>query len=58
MAFADPGNLLTTEEAIMKKIFLVLALAFAFTTGITAVTIFAHTDQAMADGGGCTGSGC
>ena len=42
----------------MKKIFLVPALAFAFTTGITAVTIFAHTDQAMADGGGCTGSGC
>ncbi len=42
----------------MKKLFLVLALAFAFTTGMTVVTVVAHTDQAMADGGSCGGSGC
>ena len=42
----------------MKKIFLVLALAFAFTTGMTAVTVVAHTDQAMADGSGCGSSNC
>jgi hypothetical protein len=43
----------------MKNIVLVLALAFAFTTGMTVVTVVAHTDQAMADnGGGCGGSGC
>ena len=40
----------------MKKIFLVLALAFALTTGMTAVTVVAHTDQAMADG--CGTSNC
>jgi hypothetical protein len=39
----------------MKKIFLVLALAFAFTTGMTVVTVVAHTDQAMAD---CTSGAC
>jgi hypothetical protein len=33
----------------MKKIFLVLALAFAFTTGMTVVTV-KHTDQAVAAG--------
>jgi hypothetical protein len=33
----------------MKKIFLVLALAFALTTGIAVVTV-THTDQAMAAG--------
>jgi hypothetical protein len=38
----------------MKKIFLVLALTFAFTTG-TVVTVVAHTDQAMAD---CGSSNC
>ena len=43
------------REAVMKKIFLVLALAFAFTTGMTVVTVVAHTDQAMAD---CGGSAC
>jgi hypothetical protein len=32
----------------MKKIFLVLALAFAFTTGMAAVTVITHPDQAMA----------
>jgi hypothetical protein len=32
----------------MKKIFLVLALAFAFTTGMAIVTAVAHTDQAAA----------
>ena len=42
----------------MKKIFLVLALAFAFTTGMTVVTVVAHTHQAMAAGydGRCSGN--
>ena len=39
-------------DTVMKKLFLVLALAFAFATGMTVVTVVAHTDQAMADGGG------
>ena len=42
----------------MRKIFIVLALAFACTTGMAVVTVVAHTDQALADGGGCSGSGC
>jgi hypothetical protein len=54
MAFAGPGKLLTTDEAIMKKLALMSVLAFALTTGMAGVTIFAHTDQAMADGGSCT----
>jgi len=33
----------------MKKIAVIFALAFAFTTGMAAVTVIAHTDQAMAD---------
>jgi hypothetical protein len=33
---------------VMKKIFLVLALAFAFSTGMAVVTVIAHTDQAAA----------
>lgn len=32
----------------MKKIFIVLALAFTFTTGMMVVTVFAYTDQTMA----------
>ena len=42
----------------MRKIFVILALAFAFTTGMAAVTVVAHTDQAIADpdgGGGGNG---
>jgi hypothetical protein len=39
----------------MKKLALIFALAFAFTTGMAAVTIVTHTDQAMADGGSCNG---
>jgi hypothetical protein len=35
-------------EAVMKKIFIILALAFAFTTGMAVVTVVAHTDQAAA----------
>jgi hypothetical protein len=42
-------------ETVLKKLFLVLALAFAFTAGMTAVTVVAHTDQAMAD---CNSSNC
>jgi hypothetical protein len=43
----------------MKKIALIFALAFALTTGMAVVTVVAHTDQAMADGGSsCTGSNC
>ena len=33
----------------MKKIALIFTLAFTFTTGMAAVTVVAHTDQAMAD---------
>jgi hypothetical protein len=36
----------------MKKIALVFALAFAFTTGMAAAAVVAHTDQAMADSAG------
>ena len=36
----------------MKKIFVVVALTFAFTTGMAVATVVAHTDQAMADCGG------
>jgi hypothetical protein len=35
----------------MKKIFVVLAFAFAFTPGMAVVTVVGHTEQAMADGG-------
>ncbi len=38
----------------MRKIILVLALAFAFTTGMALTTVIAHTDQAAA----CNGSDC
>jgi hypothetical protein len=36
----------------MKKMALVFALAFAFTSGMAVVTVVAHTDQAMADSAG------
>jgi hypothetical protein len=39
----------------MKKIAIVLALAFAFTTGMAVVTVVAQTDQTIAD---CSGSKC
>ena len=39
----------------MKNLFLVFVLAFAFTTGMAAVTVIAQTDQAMAN---CSGGGC
>jgi hypothetical protein len=42
----------------MKKIALIFALAFAITTGMAVMTVVAHTDQAMADGGGCGGGNC
>ena len=35
----------------MKKVLLFLALALAITTGTAVVTVVAHVDQAMADGG-------
>jgi hypothetical protein len=35
-------------EALMKKISIILALAFAFTTGMAVVTVVAHTDEAAA----------
>ncbi len=40
----------------MRKIFLVLALAFAFTTGMAIATVITHPDRAMAAGrdGRCT----
>jgi hypothetical protein len=37
----------------MKKIFAILILALAFTAATAVVTVVAHTDQAMADDGGC-----
>jgi hypothetical protein len=37
----------------MKKIFVFLALAYAFTTGMAAATVVAHMDQAVAVGGNC-----
>ena len=40
------------RNTIMKKMALVFALAFAFTTGMAVVTVVAHTDQAMADSAG------
>ena len=36
----------------MKKIVVVFALAFAFTTGMAVVTVVAHTDQAIANSAG------
>jgi hypothetical protein len=33
---------------VMKKIFLVFAVAFAITTGMAAVTVVAQVDQAQA----------
>jgi len=42
-------------ESAMKKIALILALAFAITTGITIMTVIADMDVAMAD---CGGAGC
>ena len=39
----------------MKKIFFAMALAFALTTGMAAVTIVAHTDRAVAD---CSTGSC
>jgi hypothetical protein len=39
----------------MKNIFLVFALTFVFTTGMTVVTIVAHTDQVAAS---CSTSNC
>jgi hypothetical protein len=41
----------------MKKIFLVFALAFAFTTGMAAVTVVAQVDQAQA-GTVCNSRNC
>jgi hypothetical protein len=39
----------------MKKIALIFALVFALTSGMAVVTVVAHTDQAKADGGSCSG---
>jgi len=70
MAFADPGKLLISEEAIMKKILTASEEGGGYKEDFPGSgssfclhnwhygTIFAHIDQAMADGGGCTGSGC
>jgi hypothetical protein len=41
------------ETPNVKKIFLVLALAYAFTTGMAAATIVAHMDQAIEVAGNC-----
>jgi hypothetical protein len=53
MAFADPGNLhRRIVECVMKKIALILGLAFAITTGITIMTVVADMGLAMADSAG------
>jgi hypothetical protein len=51
---ASSGNLRIGKEGdtIMKKIALVLALAFAFTAKMAGVTVVSHTDRAMADSAG------
>jgi hypothetical protein len=51
---AGSGNLPFTErgDRTMKKIALIFALAFAFTSGMAVVTVIAHTDRAMADSAG------
>ena len=36
----------------MKKIAAIFALAFALASGVTVLTVIAHTDQAMADSAG------
>ena len=51
MAVTDPPSQFWNSSStgiVMKKIFLVLALAFAFSTGMAVVTVIAHTDQAAA----------
>ena len=52
MAVTDPPSRFWEADhkrgIVMKKIFLVLALAFAFSTGMAVVTVIAHTDQAAA----------
>jgi hypothetical protein len=57
MPLAGSGNIesLLKGETVMKKLFLVLALTFAFSACMTVVTVVAHTDQALAD---CGSSGC
>ena len=54
MAIAVSGNVGVTGkgDTIMKKIALVVALAFAFTAKMAVVTVVTHTDQAMADSTG------
>jgi hypothetical protein len=56
MSLAPFGNVSFAKEGdmIMKKIALVFALAFAFTTGMAVVTVVAHADRAMADSAGTT----
>ena len=39
----------------MTKIFVAMLLAFAFTTGMAAVTVKVHIDQAVAD---CSTENC
>ena len=56
MPIAVSGNVEVAGkgDTIMKKIALVVALAFAFTAKMAAVTVISHTDQAMADSAGTT----
>ncbi len=39
----------------MKKIFIAMAIAFAFTTVMALTTVIAHTDKAIAE---CTSGKC
>jgi hypothetical protein len=52
MALVGSGKPRGGGIAVMKKIALAFALAFAFTTGMAVVTVVAHTDRAMADSAG------
>jgi len=51
MPLAGSGSMTMAEkgDTIMKKIAVIFALAFAFTTGMTVMTVVANTDRAMAD---------
>jgi hypothetical protein len=52
-ALADSGKLAPSKMgSIMKRIAVVFALVFAFTTGMAVITVVAHTDRAMADSAG------
>jgi hypothetical protein len=48
IAFGSTAEVSGRGELSMKKIFLVMAIAFAFTTAMAVATVVAHTDQSSA----------